>query len=268
MEFKIIKKEIGVIEFNYEEVKADLQIQLKQFEGMIVSEDAIVEAKKTRAGLNNIAKMIDDRRKEVKKEFLKPYEVVEKQAKDLISIIGEVNGAIDAQLKAFEEKEKEAKKEQVIALWEAKDYQKVGLEQIWNDKWLNKTVTLKQVEKEIDEKITNIESDLNSIKVLVVDNNEKVLALQSKYLVSLDLQRVLYDYQQEEERKKYLENINQNVVKDEPVVDSVNIPDKEDTQVEEEKLVYLLQFEVVGTEDEIKKLSEFLKTNNYNYRKL
>lgn len=268
LELKVIDQKIGSLEINFDELKEQLDFQLERFKGFVVTENNIPEAKDTRARLNKVEKQLDDRRKEFKKEIMKPYTVVEEKIKILTGMISDVTNVIDTQLKTFEEKEKEIKKNEVINLWLAKDYKKVSLEQIWSEKWLNKTVTLKQVEKEIDENIVKIESDLNSIQVLVVDDEEKVLALQSKYLVSLDLQRVLYDYQQEEERKKFLSSVKQNVVEDEPVRDSVNIQEKEATQTEEDKPTYLLQFEVVGTEDEIMKLSQFLKANNYKYRKL
>ena len=269
LEFKIIEKEAGKLAINFEEFKAGLEVQLEQFKNFVVSEDAITNAKATRAGLNKVEKTIDDRRKELKKEFLKPYEVVDAQAKILIGMINEVKDNIDSQIKVFEESEKEAKKNEVIDLWGAKDYKKVSLEHIWSDKWLNKTVTLKQVEKEIDDAIVKIESDLNSIKVLVIGDEEKVLALQSKYLVNLDLQRVLYDYQQEQERKKYLENIKQ-VVKEKGTIKveepkTVEVETKQSFNVDN---FYILRFEVTATEEDIMKLSKFLKENNYNYKQL
>ena len=269
LEFKIIEKEAGKLAINFEELKAGLEAQLAQFKNFVVSEDAITNAKTTRAGLNKIEKTIDDRRKELKKEFLKPYELVDAQAKTLIGMISEVKTSIDSQIKAFEELEKETKKKQVIELWTAKNYNKVSLEQIWDDKWLNKTCNLKQIENDFDHAIIKVESDLNSINVLVADKDQAII-LQAKYLVCLDLQKVLNDYQQEVERKKYLENIKQVVPEEKPVEE---MEPSESTviateEVEEPKQKYVLRFEVTATEEEIMKLSQFLKTNNYNYKKL
>ena len=99
MELKVLNKEIGSLSINYDELKIELADNLKKYQGLVVTEDEITKAKSTRANLNKVAKMIDDRRKELKKEILKPYEMVEAQTKELIGMIGDVTNAIDDQIK-------------------------------------------------------------------------------------------------------------------------------------------------------------------------
>lgn len=264
LELKIIEKEVGKLAINYDEFKAELLVQLEQFKGLVVTENAISEAKSKRAGLNKVAKIIDDRKKELKKEFLKPYELVDTQAKELIGLINEVNSAIDFQIKEFEELEKNTKKNEIISLWDFRNYHKVSLEQLWDDKWLNKTVSLKNIDLDLETKIAKIENDLSNIDGLVEDKNV-VLTLQSKYLINLDLNKTLFEYHQEIERSKILKE--QSSVREEPSPVEVKSRTAE-TEIGEEEKVYTLQFEIVGTKDEIMKLSEFLKSNNYKYRKL
>ena len=56
-----------VIDFNYEELKAALDANLKRYNGIIVTEDGIKDAKEDKAKLNALKKAIEDKRKEVKK---------------------------------------------------------------------------------------------------------------------------------------------------------------------------------------------------------
>ena len=58
--------------------------------------------KKIRATLNKDVSIIDTKRKQVKKEFIKPYEVFENKVKDLIGVLDEVKSEIDAKIKNYE----------------------------------------------------------------------------------------------------------------------------------------------------------------------
>jgi hypothetical protein len=74
MEFKQIT-DLAVlppeIEFNFDELKNELETGLKKYKGMVVSEDGIKDAKADRAKLNSLYKAIDDKRKEIKRECMK-----------------------------------------------------------------------------------------------------------------------------------------------------------------------------------------------------
>jgi len=252
LELKVLENVSGKLAINYEEMKRDLAIQLEKYRGLTFTENEIVEAKSVRANLNKVAKVIDDRRKELKKEFLKPYEIVEKQANELVGMIKEVNSTIDNQIKEFEEREKEHKKDQIFEIWDSKHYNKIGLLQIFDNRWLNKTYTLVAINKDIDDKIIEIENNLKSISALVNDK-DKVLELQSKYLITLDLNKTIQDYELEKIKKDLLQNQEETI---------------EVVQEQEQEQEYILQFEVVATEKQINALSKFLKENNYKYRKL
>ena len=65
---------IKPIEWNYEELKAELSQKLEQYKGLVYTEDQIKEAKADRAKLNALATAIDGKRKELKKQCLQPYE--------------------------------------------------------------------------------------------------------------------------------------------------------------------------------------------------
>lgn len=259
LELVVLEKEVGKLAINYDELKSQLSVQLQQFKDMEVTENAITEAKGVRANLNRVAKIIDDRRKELKKEFLKPYEIVDTQAKELTNMINEVVSSIDNQIKTFEEQKKVKKKEDIINIWTNIGYNKVSLEQLWEDSWLNKTVSLKSIESDIREKITDIESDLSNIESLVEDK-AKVLDLQTKYLISLDLQTTISAYKQEQERKALLEQEQSKKVDKEVSTSETPIVDDEQK--------YFVTLEFNDTYKNLELLTIFLKENKINYRRV
>ena len=71
-ELKVLESIPGKLAINYEELKKELSDRLQQFKGIVFTEEQIAVAKQTRADLNRVAKVIDERRKELKKEYLKP----------------------------------------------------------------------------------------------------------------------------------------------------------------------------------------------------
>lgn len=267
MEFKVIEKVPGKLVINYEELKAALSVELEKYKGLVVTENQITEAKSTRAKLNKVKAAIEDRRKELKKEYLKPYEIVEKQAKELVGMIDEVSSNIANQIKEFEEKEKEAKKIEIANLWVKLGYNKITVDKIWNEKWLNKTFALSKIKEEMQAQIDDIEGDLNAIKELCGEDKQKCLTLQSKYLRTLDFQQVLSEYNAETEAaKKIIAEEKAVKAEQEPITVVSEEPQEEvEVQTEVQEAIYEIKFAVIGTEKQMKALSQFLFDNNIKF---
>jgi uncharacterized protein YukE len=267
MEFKVIEKVPGKLVINYEELKAALSVELEKYKGLVVTENQITEAKSTRAKLNKVKAAIEDRRKELKKEYLKPYEIVEKQAKELVDMIDEASSNIANQIKEFEEKEKEAKKIEIANLWVKLGYNKITVDKIWNEKWLNKTFTLSKIKEEMQAQIDDIEGDLNAIKELCGEDKQKCLTLQSKYLRTLDFQQVLSEYNAETEAaKKIIAEEKAVKAEQEPITVVSEEPQEEvEVQTEVQEAIYEIKFAVIGTEKQIKALSQFMFDNNIKF---
>lgn len=158
-----------VIEFNFEEVKQQLQEKAKQYEAHIYTEGQVSGAKKDLAMLRKFAKAMSDERIRVKKECLKPYEEFEQKMKELDAIVQVPISQIDKQVKFFEEETKAAKKKDIEEMWKNTEIQlpiPLTLEQIFNEKWLNVSVKMPAIEKEISERLQQIENDLETLSNL------------------------------------------------------------------------------------------------------
>lgn len=191
--------------FNFDELKKELETGLEKYQGLVVTEDGIKDAKSDRAKLNALYKAIDDKRKEIKKECMKPYDAFEKKTKVLLEMIGSTSGAIDSQIKAFDEMRREDKQKEIETFFvesvgELKDL--LPFNRIYSAQWLNTTYSMKDIKTEITKVITKVTADL-----AVIDGLEGEFCVQCKdhYLRTLDLSGALAESKRLEENKKRLE---------------------------------------------------------------
>lgn len=129
--------------------------------------DSIKQAKRDRAYLNGIAKEIDERRKAVKREYMRPYEEFEAQANAIAAKVKSASANIKEQLDEAEERRKDA------AYAILKEYYEdlagllvpvVPYERIHEEKWLNKTFGEIKAKKAIDEKVAKVAHDWETLQ--------------------------------------------------------------------------------------------------------
>lgn len=156
-----------VIDFNFEELKEEITNKSALYKNMVYTDETIKDAKSDRALLNKFKTALEDKRKEVKKQCLEPYNQFEKQIKELVAIIDEPVKLIGEQITEFEDREKAEKHEQIIELFNKAGFQSfVTLEQIYDPKWLNKSVSLKSIEEELTNAVYRIGHDVTTINSL------------------------------------------------------------------------------------------------------
>ena len=179
-------------EFNFEELKAELVEKVGFYESIVVTPESVADAKKDLANLRKLSAALNDERKRVKKAALAPYEAFEVKVKELDALILAPINAIDAQLKVFEEKRKEEKAGEIATLYFAvvpeAFKQLLSLDRIMEKKWLNAGTTMKQIEAEMQERVSRVKADL-----LAIDAVEERFrdAVRAEYYESLDIGRAL-----------------------------------------------------------------------------
>lgn len=156
------------ITWNHEEIKREVAEKVQHYATMVYTEDEIKFAKADRAKLRKFVDALETKRKEIKKQCLAPYEAFEKQMKEITAIVNEPIAMIDRQVKEYEEIQKAEKREAIEAYWislseDAKIPEGISFAQIFNEKWLNASVTLKAVVSEIDARLEQIEKDLSTL---------------------------------------------------------------------------------------------------------
>lgn len=162
------------ITFNYEELKTELTDKVKMYETLVYDDTQIAEAKKDKASLNKLKKALNDERIRREREYMKPFDVFKAQVNEIIGIIDKPIAVIDAQVKEYEEKEKAEKRQKIEAFWQGELREDITtmppdwlqLSQIWDDRWLNKTVSIAAVKTDIKDAISRISDDLTTLSAL------------------------------------------------------------------------------------------------------
>ena len=266
MELQIKEPQVQSIEIqNFEELKAELTESLKKYENLSYTEDQLSMAKKDRAKLNAFKNALDDRRKEIKKQCLEPYEAFEVQAKELIAMVNEPIKAIDTQIKDYESIKKQEKREAIQQYFDdavGDLFQILTLDKIFNDKWLNTSTSMASIKKDINEAIQKVQ---NELLVIGSYESEFVPMMRAHYMEHLDLSAAIQEAKRLESIKKADEE--QNPKEESPKQPEPQEQQEQKTEPKEEK-IYSIVFEVHGTYDEIMSLKAYLEANKLDYRRV
>lgn len=171
MELKIISPSpegfIKAIEWNHEEIKQEVATKVEYYKNLVYTDDQIKEAKKDRATLNKFMEALESKRKEIKKRCMEPYNDFETKMKEIIAIVAEPVALIDSQVKEYEAKQKAEKLEAIKSKFASAGFQTfVNLEQIFDPKWLNASVSMKKIEEELNMLRNRIGNDIMTINNL------------------------------------------------------------------------------------------------------
>ena len=283
MELKVDEvKELSPIKFNYEEIKNWVIEKSKEYKSIVYTEDTIENAKTDRATLNKVTKAINDEKIRLKKEVLKPFEDFEKKCKELQGIMSEATNSIDSQIKSFEEKEQNKKREQIKEIFNThigdfKDL--ISFETIFNSRWLNKTYSIKNIEEEIKHIVVKTNNDFEVIDGQIKDEviNKQVKAYYFKNIAEptvlgnslqeglkiVEANKKLEEFKKQQEIKQE----NKNEIKTEEVkVNTEKVEVIENNKITE--TIETINFRVWVTKEQKMKLREFLIQNNIKYGKV
>lgn len=177
MEFQITQS-VGQITCNFDELKMELSEKMSVYDNVIVSKDAINVAKSDLANLRKVKIEIDNKRKEAKKIFNQPYDVFEKQVKELIALVDKPIDAINKQLQDYENERIKEKQEHLKKLYdenigEYADF--LPFEKVKRPQWDNKTCTDKDIIFDISGDKTKIIADLDVLKALNSEIYDKLI---------------------------------------------------------------------------------------------
>ncbi|WP_281828062.1 DUF1351 domain-containing protein [Lactobacillus amylolyticus] len=147
---------------NEEQLAESIKKYADRFKDLIVTEDTLIEAKHSRAELNKFKKALDDRRKEIKRNYTKPLKEFESKIKSYEATIDETNTNIDQGIKEFESRQRQEKLNHVKDLIDemAPNYDVSPDETEINPSWINKSLS----EKKLIEAIAGTLKDLQKQK--------------------------------------------------------------------------------------------------------
>ena len=187
------------VEFNFEELKEAVSKISAKYESHIYTPGQLTEAKKDLASLRKFSKMLNDERIRLEREYMQPFQEFKNKINELIGIINGPISSIDEQAKFFEEEAKTTKKKQIFVFFEScSPFEWLDFEQIFNPKWLNTTVKIPAIEKEIEEIIKTIKNDLETLANLPEFGFEAT----EVYKTTLDINKAISEGQRMAEVQK------------------------------------------------------------------
>lgn len=186
----VIKSEtIGSLTTNAEQIRDLVKSRIGDYTSENYSLANIDKAKADKALLNKAKKALNDKRIELEKKWMQPFMGFKDVMNETVKLIDSAVKDIDSVVKEADEKAKNEKKEQIEKLAESLGVEAahVKLEKIWNPKWLNKSTSMKAVQKDIETSLANIKRDLETLKTFKEDYD----ALVVRYMENLDINETI-----------------------------------------------------------------------------
>lgn len=271
---------------NLEALKAELAPKLDYYNNLVVTEDSIKAAKTDKANLNKLRTAIEDQRKSIKKQYLEPYNLLEAQCKEVVALIDAPIKAIDSQIKAFDEIEKQEKYAALSEAFTALNVPEwIKIEDILNPKWGNKTEKIDSLKAEMADNLKKLTDDFDKL-VEMYGEREYYLPIVNRFKTTKDFsQTAVYavqlesEYKKEQERKAKEEELRQQMLKaaesvqnapEQPEVEqSVIIPPEPQTAVnvesEQPEPILKGRFEVECTKSQLIALRDFMKAQGIKF---
>lgn len=294
----IVNTQLPVIKTNFEEVKESLKRNLEKYENTIVTEDNLKDCKAMQKELAGLRNQVDSKRKEVKRVLEAPIKEHDKETKELIAIIEEVEKPIKAGIAVFDSKRKEEKRKFAdIKIFET--CQALGLEKKYADqltvldKYLNLSASAKSVVEDIEQRAETLKQQQNMDKVkaeMIKANIESALETVNltlktpleykdfeKYLaLGWDGPRIVREINERaaqiRQAEKAAEEMATKKIEEEKQKEDVQIPmdlkpkaPEVPKEVKEDEPRLYVELYVEHNLEEMKILSKYLKDKGYKY---
>lgn len=149
------------ISWNRDAVSALLDATLEQYEGLVVQEEDVPAIKSEMAGLNKLRDRLDNARKEITRQIAGPLDAFDAEAKTLVARVVEVREGLNRQVKAFEQRDREGRRQSVQFVIDALKTSE-GVPELdipIKEPWLNKSIKQAQLHVEIQNLILKHKQD-------------------------------------------------------------------------------------------------------------
>lgn len=142
---------------------------ISKYEGIVVTEETLKDAKDSKAKVNALKKALEDKRKEQKRLYNEPLNKFEKEIKANVEKLDQVYQSINEGVKFFEEQKREERKKEIEAkIAEISELNGVDPQAVeFRKSWLNATPSMAKKTEEIVEAVQKqkrINKDVQAIQ--------------------------------------------------------------------------------------------------------
>lgn len=236
---------------------------------VLLTDEDFDNARERCAQLNKIIKLIEDKRKEVKKAYNQPYDVFEKATKRVTAVLSEARENKWSQITKAEDEKKAVKQTKLRALWEQINSKTLGnyrtFEQVFNPKWLNKGVKIETALEEMEEIFKSQCADVSAIVSL---NSEFQVSLIEYYKDGHSISEVIaYNNRLNAQKQAEIEREKEIRANTQPIEQKANLTQNNEPD-EEMQEIRRVEFWVEGTPEKIKALGQYIRENGLRYGKI
>lgn len=192
--------ELPAIRWNEAEVQQNLTEMLAAYTGRVYTPDTIKDAKADRAAVNKLDKQLSDAARSAKAFYMKPLEEFLQSTKQMQTRCKAVSGAIDQQVKAVEEAERQDKADALRAVYvdcigELREM--IPFDRLLVPQWLNKTYDLAKASRELRK---SVETRREELRLIRENCGEDAEACTTEYLRELNLNAALVEHSRQNAR--------------------------------------------------------------------
>lgn len=189
MEFNLeVRAQNGKVYTNASDLLPAVQEGLKAYD-YVVDENNYKQAKTDRASLNNLVKVVSDKRKQVENDVFAQWL---QDKKDIMAVEKTIKAASDklgAGINDIDNAEKELKRNQIKELWLNMTNNKYPFDLVFEERYLNKTVKNKEIEESLNNKFLKAEEQLSFIEASLPDDELQAEQVIQLFCKTLDLSK-------------------------------------------------------------------------------
>ena len=181
---------------NLDEVQANIDTLLASYTGRVYTAEEIKSAKDDRAQVNKWDKQLAEAAKAIKDKYLEKVDPTLDRIAEMRGQVKQVSAAIDHQVKAVEEAEREEKRKALEQIYQdsaGSDLAPiVPFDSLLDRRWLNKTVPISTASRELRKLLEQRREELHIIRETCGDDAEACIA---EYTRAFRLNDALREYQ-------------------------------------------------------------------------
>lgn len=262
-------------------VDLDSQLEMARSElkkyNYVVTENNYKDAKKDRSDLNKLVKQIADARKSFEDKAFSKWKPEKAKIMDFEKEVKAYSDELAKGMYVFDEQEKEEKRSQIYEAWdsllEQRDSEFYDLQPVFNEKWLNKSYSAKQIEEDLKSIYDKIKQDLMFLGTFLPTDEMEAEQVRSTYFEEYDLTKAKMKADSLKALRERVESQKQQQATITPIQqESPSITPKSDDMnvLKKSNNTNWAEFRVEGTIDDLKELTKALqelkRTTNFTYK--
>lgn len=244
MEFNLeVRAQNGKVYTNASDLLPAIQEGLKAYD-YVVDENNYKQAKTDRASLNNLVKVVSDKRKQVENDVFAQWLQDKKDIMQVEKTIKAASDKLGDGINEVDNAEKELKRNQIKELWTNMTNDKYPFDLVFEERYLNKTVKNKEIEESLSNKFMKAEEQLSFIEASLPEDELQAEQVIQLFCKTLDLSKATERINEIKEAKAKLQ-------------------EKVNAQIEQSKQAQMERVNEAATQNQVDEVPSQTNPNRY-----